>query len=225
LLASLSGYIATVDPSGLQIHQYADTAISTRLPDGRPVGVDVSTRYPADGSVTVTVTTPPNGESVISLRVPHWAHGAAKVTAPDGQVRPATSNTVEISRQFAAGDVIRLDLPVTPRFTVPDPRIDSVRGSVAVEQGPLVLCVESVDLPDGADVDAVRIDTTHEPEARGDLVTVDGALVDQADEDWPYGESSDHQESRTRPTEITLRPYHSWAERGPSTMRVWIPEV
>ena len=23
--------------------------------------------------------------------------------------------------------------------------------------------------------------------------------------------------------ELTLTPYHSWANRGPSTMRVWIP--
>src|SRR5256885_2551845 len=32
------------------------------------------------------------------------------------------------------------------RFTWPDPRVDALRGCVAVERGPLVLCAESLDL-------------------------------------------------------------------------------
>lgn len=222
LLASLSAYVATVDSGGLQIHQYADAQISTRLADGRPVGVAVSTGYPDDGAVTVTVTEPPAGEATISLRVPAWARDDAKITEPDGRVRPAAAASVDVRRVFAAGDVIRLDLPVGPRFTVPDPRIDAVRGSVAVEKGPVVLCVESVDLPGDADVDSVRIDPAHEPELRGDEVVVAGALVESADTDWPYGDGRNGTTAR-HDAEITLRPYHSWAERGPSTMRIWTP--
>lgn len=30
-------------------------------------------------------------------------------------------------------------------------------------------------------------------------------------------------ESGSDPFPVTLVPYHSWAERGPSTMRVWLP--
>lgn len=225
LVASLSGYVATVDRTGLQIHQYADSIITTTLDDGRPIAVNVRTDYPHEGTIAITVTEPPPGESSVSLRVPQWAQHAAKLTDPDGRVRPATSGTVTVTRRFTAGDTIRLDLPVTPRFTVPDPRIDAVRGSVAIEQGPLVLCVESIDLPGDADVDAVRIDATHEPESRGDTVTVGGALVDSADEYWPYRPGSEPPSSPAQPTDIMLRPYHSWAERGPSTMRVWIPQA
>ena len=36
-----------------------------------------------------------------------------------------------------------------PRLTVPDPRIDAVRGCVAIERGPLVYCIETADLPAG----------------------------------------------------------------------------
>ena len=222
LLASLSAYVATVDEGGLQIQQYADAEISTRLADGRAIGVTVRTGYPDDGTVTVKVTDPPPGESTISLRVPAWARGEAKLTDPAGEVRRATTASVVVRRVFAAGDLIRLELPVDPRFTVPDPRIDAVRGSVAVERGPVVLCVESTDLPGDADVDAVRIDATREPEVHGDRVVVGGALVEPADDEWPYG-SGRNGAPAGRSAEITLRPYHSWAERGPSTMRVWTP--
>ena len=226
LLASLSAYVATVDDRGLQLHQYADSEISTTLPDGRPVGIRVRTDYPDSGEVAVEVVEAPVGESTISLRVPHWAVGHARWTDPDGQTRTALTGTVELTRRFTAGETIRLALPVAPRWTEPDPRIDAVRGSVAVERGPVVLCVESVDLPGDTDVDAVRVDPATAPEDRDGAVVVDGALVDPEPAGWPYhsnGSASGAGGGTRRPTEIVLRPYHSWAERGPATMRVWLP--
>ncbi|MFC7760451.1 hypothetical protein ACFQY4_22310 [Catellatospora bangladeshensis] len=70
-----------------------------------------------------------------------------------------------------------------PRFTRPDPRIDAVRGCVAVEQGPLVLCAES----EGAalDLDSLRVDAGTDPAADGG-VTVRGLTEELPDEPWPY---------------------------------------
>jgi glycosyl hydrolase family 127 (putative beta-L-arabinofuranosidase) len=65
--------------------------------------------------------------------------------------------TARLRRRFSPGDMVVLDLPVRPRITVPDPRIDAVRGCVAVERGPIVLCAESVDLPPGADLNGLRV--------------------------------------------------------------------
>jgi hypothetical protein len=221
LLASLSGYLATADPGGLQIHQYADAEIRTTLDGGRPVGVRMRTGYPADGTVTVEVTEAPAGPVTVALRVPPWAHGAV-VTGPDGDTRPAPAGTVEVTRVFAAGDRIRLELPVAPRWTAPDPRIDAVRGAMAVERGPVVFCAESVDLPGDTDVDAVRVDTSVPPADRDGMVVVDGQLAKPEPADWPYHDAQS-QDGNAAPAEITLRPYHSWAERGPATMRVWLP--
>jgi DUF1680 family protein len=115
---------------------------------------------------------------------------------------------VGLRRRFTAGEEIVLELPMRPRLTGPDPRVDAVRGCVAVERGPEVLCAESVDLPDGITIDNLRLDPGVTPVDR------DGAVVVAA---RPYG-------SGTGPArEITLHPYHRWARRGPSTMRVWLP--
>jgi len=43
----------------------------------------------------------------------------------------------------------------------------------------------------------------------------------QPDSPWPYGMTA--RPSTHKCDELVLRPYHSWAERGPSTMRVWLP--
>ena len=55
------------------------------------------------------------------------------------------------------GDRLTLTLPVAPRLTVADPRVDAARGCVAIERGPLVYCVESADHP-GQRLDDVVLD-------------------------------------------------------------------
>lgn len=224
-LASLAAYVATADDGGLQIHQYADADIRTTLGDSRPIGVRMRTAYPEDGTVTVEVTDAPREPATISLRVPPWARGHATVSEPGAAPRSAGSTgTVAVTRRFAAGDVIRLELPVAPRWTVADPRIDAVRGMAAVERGPLVLCAESVDLPGDAEVDAIRVDTGTPPADGAGSVVVQGALVEaDGSTGWPYADAGERPTRRHREAEIPLVPYHRWANRGPSTMRVWLP--
>jgi DUF1680 family protein len=98
-----------------------------------------------------------------------------------------------------------------------------VRGCVAVERGPLVLCVESVDLPDQRHVDDVRVDPAVPPRDENGVV-VSGRLVDQPNGEWPYFDGP-NAEAGGDEVDVRLVPYNSWATRGPSTMRVWLPTV
>jgi DUF1680 family protein len=215
--ASLAGYLATTDDTGLQIHQYAPSRISTTLGDGRRVGVEVSTSYPEEGRISIRVTESDASPWALSLRVPQWSSQASLLVG--GERRSVGSGETTIERGFAVGDVIDLELDMTPRWTRPDPRIDSVRGCVAVERGPLVLCVESVDLPGEQSVDTLRVDPGSDLEERDGKVAAGGTLVSFEDRPWPSApELSGHSE-----VTVPLTPYHDWANRGPSTMRVWIP--
>ncbi|KQT02190.1 hypothetical protein ASG23_02255 [Cellulomonas sp. Leaf395] len=217
-LASLAAYVATTDDDGLQLHQYAPSRIRTTLADGRRVELDVETAYPRDGVVRVRVATTEDRPWTLTLRVPSWADGA-ELRTPDG-VQRAPLGTVAVHRRFAAGDVVELHLPMDPRVSSPDLRIDAVRGCVVVERGPEVLALESVDL-DGADVSTVRLDLS------AGLREVDGqvlaTLVTAAptDDAWPYGSPPPRADEPR--TVAPLIAYHDWANRGPSTMRVWLP--
>lgn len=216
LLASLSTYVASVDDEGLRVHQYADADIDTALADGRRVGLRMRTGYPDDGTVGIAVTAAEPGPWTLALRLPSWAAGAT-VTV-NGEPAPAAGDRVVLRRDFAVGDRIVLALPMRPRFTRPDPRIDAVRGCVAVEQGPVVLCAESVG---GAlDLDSLRIDAGTDPAADGG-VTVRGVAEELPERPWPYADAGPV--GQRTALNVPLVPYHRWARGGPSTMRVWLP--
>ncbi|GAA2631352.1 glycoside hydrolase family 127 protein [Paractinoplanes durhamensis] len=206
--ASLAAYLATVDDDGLQIHQYAAASISFR-----DTAVEIDTNYPDEGRIAVRILESPDTPWTLSLRVPQWAAGATL----DG--RPVVPGWAHLTRRFETGDVVVLELPLQPRITAPDPRIDAIRGCVAVERGPVVLCAESVDLPAGVDLNALRV--LPHAEERDGAVTVTGHTVQPPAHGWPYGIGPDHRTAGT--LDIPLRPYHRWARRGPSTMRVWLP--
>ena len=219
-LASLAAYLATSDGRGIQVHQYADCRIRTTIDGGRRVGVSVATGYPADGTVTVRVDETDGGAWALTLRVPPWASGAELVDS-DGR-RPVSPGAVVVERPFQPGDEVTLVLPMAPRWTRPDPRIDSVRGCLAVERGPLVMCAESIDLPGGRHVDVLRVDPSVPPRDADGSVVVAGRLVEPADRPWPYLADEDEPPADDV-VDVPLVPYHTWANRGPSTMRVWIP--
>lgn len=220
--ASLGAYVATTDDDGLQIHQYAPATIRATLPDGTVVDVDVETEYPRVGIVTVHVREAADRPWTLSLRVPSWAGGAT--IEAGGEAWPAECGVVTVTRQFVAGEVVRLHLPVRPVFVWPDPRIDAVRGCVAVQRGPEVLCVESVDIPGLDDVGALRVDPTAEPVERDGRVLVRAASLTVADDaGWPY--DGPVAASVGELMDVPLRPYRDWANNGPSTMRVWLPTL
>ncbi len=222
-LASLASYLATADSGGIQIHQYADCRVGTTLDDGRPVAIEVATGYPADGTVRVRVTQADGRPWSLSLRVPSWADGA-ELTDPGGTRLVAGGADVVVEWPFVVGDEVTLGIPLTPRWSIPDPRIDAVRGCVAVERGPLVMCVESVDLPDDHHVDSLEVDASVPPRDVDGEVVVDAWIVDREDASWPYRDSDVEREANdSSAVGVNLQPYHDWATRGPSTMRVWMP--
>ncbi|GAA2243642.1 glycoside hydrolase family 127 protein [Herbiconiux moechotypicola] len=223
-LASLATVLATVDDDGLQLHQYATAEVRTTLGDGRVVAVDVETAYPADGVVRVTVVEGADAPWTLSLRVPAWAQDARVTFARGQQVEEfaAEPGVFGLRRVFATGDVVELRLPMVPRWSEPDPRIDGVRGSVAVERGPLVLALESVDL--GADVDAAVVDPGVPLVERDGRVFAAVSVLEPPPRVWPYGEATTAAPAPAAHP-VALVPYFDWGERGPSTMRVWLPRI
>ncbi|MEV8316632.1 beta-L-arabinofuranosidase domain-containing protein [Streptomyces sp. NPDC059900] len=213
LLASLPHYAASGDGQGLQLHQYATGTYAT---DGAGGGaVTVQTDYPWKGRVTVTVdAAPADRDWTLSLRIPSWC-AEFTVTAPDRQDRTETDpGWLRIRRRWRPGERVVLDLALDVRLREPDPRVDAVRGCLAVERGPLVYCLESVDQEAGLRLDDVTLAPTartvaeNRPDLLGGItvVTAVGRL-----------------RSEGRETQLTAVPYYAWANRQDGAMRVWIP--
>ncbi|MBV9173454.1 MAG: glycoside hydrolase family 127 protein, partial [Chloroflexi bacterium] len=133
---------------------------------------------------------------------------------------------VSVQRVWQAGDVLQLELPIAPRL------VESTRGCVALERGPLVYCLEQADHPDAHVLDlAVNIES--EIQDGGSCAELNGAITLKARgmaahyEDW--SDSTFRLLSMQQPAahEVLLTgvPYYAWANREPGAMRVWIPRA
>lgn len=219
--ATLGTYVATSNPDGLQLHQFVTGKVRGDAGAGT-VAVLVETAYPHKGTVRVTVTETVDAEWEFAIRVPGWTRSGGLLVVGDGEPERVLPGTAKVRRRFEVGDTIELQLDVAPHFTYPDPRVDAVHGCVAVEAGPLVLCVESVDLPAGADVAQLRVDDTVAPRLRDGRPVVVARLALFEPTSWPYDPESKRSEIGGA-LEVALTPYHRRANRGPATMRVWMP--
>jgi DUF1680 family protein len=228
LLASLHHYLATVTEAGIQLHQYASSTIRTAVPAAGSVELAVETSYPWSGTVAVDVVSSTDAEWTLSLRIPAWARAASV----DGEtVEPGKYAT--LTRSWQAGHRVVLEIDVSPRLTAPNPRIDAVRGCVALERGPIVYCVEEHDLPAGVDPAGVAVDPAADPVDSGPVaqlgglpgVALEGVVRDL--DGWRQSEYRDLRElpasSSPAPTPLLAVPYFAWANRDEGGMRVWIP--
>jgi len=223
LYASLHGYLATGDATGLQLHLlHAGTFAAPGLE------VVVRTEYPYDGEVLVTVA----GSGELAVRIPSWATGASALLGAQ-ELDPVPGQYLRI--RVSDGDLLRLSLPMAVRLVAADERVDAVRGCLALARGPLVFCVEQADLPADVALEQVRLDPTApivaervaaEPAplrlvVTGAVHTSDGPLYTGQDSPYPPGADAG---PRTG-VRFTAIPYHAWANRGPGAMRVWLPVI
>jgi DUF1680 family protein len=223
LMASLHSYAATGGPDGLQLHLYAQGTFASA-----GLTVDVATRYPWDGTVTVAVTETTGGEQTLALRVPAWC-ADARVDDPTAVV---TDGYVRIRRAWQVGDRVELVLAMPPRLLAAHPRVDATRGAAAITRGPLVYCLEHADLP--ADLTGVVFEDL-QLDATAPITVADGThpvapvaltatvRVSTAPDAALYRPLDGPAAPAAFTASVPAIPYYLWANRTPGPMRIWIP--
>jgi DUF1680 family protein len=237
LTASLQNYLATVADRTLYLHQFSSSVLAAQLAGGE-LAVQVDTGYPWSGTVEIEVTSAPPASAGLALRAPAWCP-SPRLLLNGRLVRAESTGAgyLVIDRQWHPGDVLSYRLDTTPRLTYPDWRIDAVRGTAAIERGPLVYCFEQADQPAGADLEDLAL-------IPGDLgeraVTVPGvgvtvlveiaAILRRADRSaagMPYRQDVGTITSAGDPAvdqvTATAIPYFQWDNRDGRAMRVWLP--
>ncbi len=212
LLGSLQQYFYTVDDSGIAVHLYNSGRVRTDTPSGQAISLQQATAdYPTSGRVWIRVETA--GEFRISLRIPKWAI-EPKVAVNDEDVQGVQPGRYcSISRKWSRGDVIAIDFGMSLRLVPGNEKVKDQAGKVAILRGPLVYCLEQID-NDPADIFDISI-----PEscALAEEAThiLNGTVIVK-------GRATD---SRGRNVEFKAIPYHLWANRGATAMRVWLPRT
>lgn len=241
-LASLAGSALTRTAAGdgplpgVQIHLLAPMTVRTTVPtpDGdAPLVLELATTYPAAGRVTVRVRQAPQTPVSVAVRVPAWARAGATLDgrlvagSPAEGTGPGQGGYAVVTGVLHAGEEHVLDLPLAPRLTAADPRVDGARGCLAVERGPLVMCLESAALPAGLSTEEVALAAGSVPwEDDAGATWVRLRRLPAASGTSAYrqvGSAEVGVPGLGEELQARLTPYHAWGNRGPVTMRVWLP--
>ncbi len=192
-------------------------------------------------------------EMTLKLRIPGWVRGEVtpgglytyadggrtgwSVSLNDGEPLSADGGPVSltedgyltISRQWSAGDRLRLHFDMPVRLVRADERVEADRGRLAVERGPLVYCAEWKDNP-GFSVREVSFDpaspmtVVHQEGLPGWEVPATSGLAGGS----VLPDGMDLIEARAyvgrRPVKLFLIPYYAWNHRGRGEMIVWMQE-
>jgi DUF1680 family protein len=232
LVASLHHYVATQDETGLQLQLLHDGEVSTSgEPFGGEVTVTTTTQYPWEEEARIEVTAP-TGEWTLSVRIPAWCKDP-EVTIDGGRVdaAPDASGYLRLRRDWEGRTTIQLRLPMPAQIVSAHPRVDAVRGTVALVRGPVVYCLEQHDQADGVMLEDLAID----PAGPVDIVAADGipgvrtvlkaSGVARPPAEQTLYSAAEPGTAEQRSVALTAIPYFRWANRGPAAMRVWIPVV
>lgn len=228
-IAEANSYAYTTNNDAVYCNLYGSNTLNTKLKDGTELKLTQSTDYPWDGKIQIMFDKVPKKALSIFLRIPGWAKNASiSVNGnPDNQSVEAGSYA-EINRQWKKGDIIELNIPMKARLMESNPLVEENRNQIAIMYGPMVYCLESVDLPENTSIFDIIIPADIQLKPRknniegNDIMMLDGTarLIERNHKkDSLYKEI----ELPTHDIRITLVPYFAWGNRGHHDMSVWLP--
>ena len=229
-IAGMHNWAYSRSPEGIWVHLYGGSRLETELTDGLTVALDQETDYPWDGSIRITLERVPGTAFALMLRIPLWVCvPSLRINGEPVSVALEPGSYVSLERRWAAGDVVELELPMPARLVGAHPKVEEARNQAAVMRGPVVYCIESVDLPQDLAMSGIHLARDTRFQARYDADLLGGVVVLEGkgrylDTEIQGGALYGGLEGKTAET-VSLRmiPYYAWNNRGETEMTVWLP--
>jgi DUF1680 family protein len=235
-LASFGSYVYAQDEGGIYVNLFVGGGTRVKL-GARSVELRQTTEYPWKGDVAIGVKPDAEAEFALHVRVPGWAREEPVPSAlyryGDGARQPYTLSVngqpakvdlvrgyAVLERRWKAGDTVQLSLPMPVRRVVSDERVAANKGRVALERGPILYAVESID--NGGDVfnivlpDDAALSAKYRPDLLGGVTAITGRALGL----YP---GDDGRTVVTREQDFLAVPYNVWSNRGEDRMAVWLP--
>jgi len=179
------------DNTGLYVNMFVGSKVNVGNVSGTDVEVIQKTEYPWKGSVSITVNPVEAKTFSVYVRIPNRntsklytespvIHGVKRFAVNGREEKPnIQKGYAVVTREWKAGDVIELELPMEPQRVIADPRIKADTAAVALKYGPLVYNVEK---PDNQKMDqklaAASLQTKWQPDLLGGVVVITGKWAD-----------------------------------------------
>lgn len=230
-LCETHNYFYSVADNALWFHTYGGNELEANLPGGTTIQLSQVSDYPWDGKNSIRIDRiSGNDEASLFFRIPQWSGDATlSVNGRAIDISSEKGAYAEVKRKWKKGDIIELDLDMQTVLIEANPLVEEVRNQVAVKRGPLVYCLESMDIDEGYQMDDVMLPLDIELTPR--RMVIDGSpvvcLEGQADliADNPSWKNQLYRPVGKEKQKVNIRliPYYTWGNRGKGEMTVWIP--
>jgi DUF1680 family protein len=228
-IAEVSQYAYSLSDAGVFFNLYGGNNLQTKLKGGQ-LKLSQITEYPWDGKVSVTLQEAPKEPFSMFFRIPGWCSDARILVNGKAHNAKLVSGTyAEINGSWKAGDKLEIILPMPVKLIESNPLVEETRNQIAVKRGPVVYCLEAVDLPKGRSVFDLAISPKNN--LKPALITIenspvmslqgDAMLIDNSD----WGKKLYREVAAEAPKSIPVKlvPYYAWGNRGHNDMTVWLP--
>lgn len=231
-LCQAQDYAYSISNNAVWCNLYGGSQLETLLNGKDNIKLIQTTDYPWEGNIKIAVDKAPKGKAFsLCLRIPEWCDKASITVNGQALLSENKPNTyTEIKREWKKGDVVELILDMPVKLLESNPLVEETRNQTTVKRGPLVYCLEGMDIEGGKGIDNVMIPadiqfTTRKVIIAGSpVVVLDGKAKLTNESSWKntlYREVG----KSNQPVNITLIPYYAWGNRGKSDMTVWMPLV
>ena len=208
-LASLGDFLYRYDEKNIYVEQFAESEA-----DFGDAKLTQATNYPFEGSITLSLT---GREKTIALRLPSWCKNyTLKKNREEARTAPQNGYLILDAKD---GDTLELTLEMLPRRIRSNPLVRANRGAVALTYGPLVMCMEGVD--NGGNLEGVAL-SNGEIQVSFDQALGLPTLLCPAMRRTTSDLYCEENELFEEPFTAKLIPYHAFANRGETDMRVWV---
>jgi len=229
-IAEIHNYVYSMSDKGLYINLYGANILSTTLKDGSKLKLAQVTSYPWNGNIKISLEQVPEKEFSVFLRIPGWCDKAEiRINGIRSDLSAVPGEYAEIRCKWIAGDEVELIIPMPAKLIEANPLVEETRNQVAVKRGPVVYCLESVDIPGTNKIFDVVIPAKIDLKPRmmriknSEILCLEGEALLTDNSGWNGLLYRELPEDNHLPVNIRLIPYYAWGNRGHSDMTVWMP--
>lgn len=231
-VSEVSNYMYSISNEGLWLNLYGGNHLSTKLEDGSAIELTQKTAYPWDGNINIRFAKTPQKAFSVFLRIPGWCHNAKILV--NGKLIATKNNGgeyAEVKRSWRKGDQLQLilDMPVT--MIEANPLVEETRNQITVKRGPVVYCLESVDLNKNTSVFGVGIPTNAQFKIapikidNSNIVSLQTTAQKLDNGQWNDQLYKEVSKKPAQKINVRLVPYYAWGNRGHTEMSVWLPVI
>jgi DUF1680 family protein len=227
-IPAMPGLLYGVHDDTLFVNLYASNNAEVNVGNS-VVRIEESSEYPWNGKTILKIIPSKKTRFTVKLRIPGWAQNQVlpgNLYSYTDTIQNKISILVNgkeisydidrgyavISRTWSKNETIEMNMPMNIRRVISNENVKSNKNLVALERVPFVYCVEGIDNANRLNDILLSDDVVLKVEKKNELL--DGINVLTGIVNVRSGEGT---------MELFAIPYYAWANRGITTMKVWLP--